>query len=237
MNFSAGSPGRLQAAALPTQPIFSRNMNRISFTNWPTAIPRKKSPQNLAIPRSWPGSSKRPLHARQLQKGVHRRGALPDRPARRAVFLMLAAFGLVLAAAVLAFAALGICLLAGQSPYGLIPAMPRASALLFGLTLLPLSVLTAAGCAWYAAFLRQAAHAFGRFQQNMLAGASGRAALPALPLRPQFAARGARALRKTACAALLLFAVLFVAALAVSMLRAGAFEFWHVWGWFGYMGA
>ena len=40
-----------------------------------------------------------------------------------------------------------------------------------------------------------------------------------------------------ACAALLLFAVLFVAALAVSMLRAGAFEFWHVWGWFGYMGA
>lgn len=135
---------------------------------------------------------------------------------------MLAAFGLVLAAAVLAFAALGICLLAGQSPYGLIPAMPRASALLFGLTLLPLSVLTAAGCAWYAAFLRQAAHAFGRFQQNMLAGASG---------------RGARALRKTACAALLLFAVLFVAALAVSMLRAGAFEFWHVWGWFGYMGA
>ena len=152
-------------------------------------------------------------------------------------FLMLAAFRLVLAAAVLAFAALGICLLAGQSPYGLIPAMPRASALLFGLTLLPLSVLTAAGCAWYAAFLRQAAHAFGRFQQNMLAGASGRAALPALPLRPQFAARGARALRKTACAALLLFALLFVAALAVSMLRAGAFEFWHVWGWFGYMGA
>ena len=67
---------------------------------------------------------------------------------------MLAAFGLVLAAAVLAFAALGICLLAGQSPYGLIPAMPRASALLFGLTLLPLSALTAAGCAWYAAFLR-----------------------------------------------------------------------------------
>ena len=222
MNFSAGSPGRLQAAALPTQPIFSRNMNRISFANWPTAIPRKKSPQNLAIPRSWPGSSKRPLHARQLQKGVHRRGALPDRPARRAVFLMLAAFGLVLAAAVLAFAALGIWLLAWQSPYGLIPAMPRASALLFGLTLLPLSALTAAGCAWYAAFLRQAAHAFGRFQQNMLAGASG---------------RGARALRKTACAALLLFAVLFVAALAVSMLRAGAFEFWHVWGWFGYMGA
>ena len=161
---------------------------------------------------------------------------LVDLPTRL-LFLMLCAFGLVLAAAALAFAVLGVCLLAGQSPYGLLPAMPRASALLFGLALLPLSALTAAGCAWYVSFLRQVARSFGRFQQNALAAASGRAALPALPLLPQFAARKARALRRAVSIALVLFVALFVAGLAASMIHAGSFEFWHVWGWFGYMGA
>lgn len=33
-----------------------------------------------------------------------------------------------------------------------------------------------------------------------------------------------------------LFAACFVLAYAVCCLAAGNFEFWHVWGWFGYAG-
>ena len=40
--------------------------------------------------------------------------------------------------------------------------------------------------------------------------------------------------RTTALIALLLFAVCFVLAFAVCALSAGSFQFWHVWGWFGY---
>ena len=53
-------------------------------------------------------------------------------------FIALAAFGVVLAAAALAFAAAGDCLIGELNPYGLIPAMPYASALVFALALLAL---------------------------------------------------------------------------------------------------
>ena len=43
-----------------------------------------------------------------------------------------------------------------------------------------------------------------------------------------------RPLLIAALIALLLFAVCFVLAFAVCALSAGSFQFWHVWGWFGY---
>ena len=84
---------------------------------------------------------------------------------------------MVLAVAALAFAAAGVCLIGELNPYGLIPAMPYASALVFALALLALCALTACGCIWYIAFLRQSVRAFCRFQSNALANANGRAAL------------------------------------------------------------
>ena len=147
-------------------------------------------------------------------------------------FIALAAFGVVLAAAALAFAAAGVCLIGELNPYGLIPAMPYASALVFALALLALCALTACGCIWYIAFLRQSVRAFCRFQSNALANANGRAALPALPMQPQLDRRCARRLRKVARVSLMLFAVLSIAGFALSAILAGAFEFWHAWSWF-----
>lgn len=149
-------------------------------------------------------------------------------------FIALAAFGLVLAAAAVGFAAVGVCLLVKRSLFGLIPAMPYASAALMGLALLALGLLTGCGFWWYAAFWKQTLRAFQRFHSNTLATAKGLAALPALPLAPQMDKRKARALRKTARVCVILFALLFVTALAVSMILAGGFAFWHIWGWFGY---
>ena len=140
------------------------------------------------------------------------------------LFAVLAAFGTALAAA-------GVCLLGNCSPFGFIPAMPRLSQLFFGLLALALAMLFCAGCAYYAAFLRQAARSFARFQHNALAG---QAALPPLPLRPQMSARRNRRLRGIFWAALTAVAVLFVLGITAACIQARAFEFWHAWGWFGY---
>lgn len=92
-------------------------------------------------------------------------------------FLLLAGFGVVLAAA-LSFGVAAVCLLGGVNVYGLLPAMPYWCGAVLGLSLLALAVLSAVGCVCYAAFLRQLICSFGRFQHNALANASGEATLP-----------------------------------------------------------
>ena len=56
-------------------------------------------------------------------------------------------------------------------------------------------------------------------------------ALPAVPRLPEKAARGAR---RTARVALAVFAAALVLGAVLSMVSAGALEFWHAWGWFGF---
>ena len=149
------------------------------------------------------------------------------------VFLVAAAFGVVLFAAAVCFAATGVCLLLDCSPFSLIP---RPSALAFALTLFALAVLTASAAVWYAAFLRQAARAFCRMQRNVRAEFSGSASLPALPLAPQLSSRCARVLRKSVLASLLVFVIGLAAGMALSAALSGTFAFWHAWRWFGYAG-
>lgn len=95
-----------------------------------------------------------------------------------------------------------------------------------------LSGLTACGCVWYVAFLKQMARAAARMQANALAAAHGRAALPNLPCAPHFSVRTSRRLRRTARVCLMLFVMGYIV-LAIS---AGSVQFWHAWGWFGYQG-
>ena len=152
------------------------------------------------------------------------------------VYMLMAAFALVLGAAAIAFAAVGLCLIAGLDMGGLIPGMPGAGALIVGLALMALSGLTACGCVWYVAFLKQMARAAARMQANALAAAHGRAALPNLPCAPHFSVRTSRRLRRTARVCLMLFAVLFVMGYIVLAVSAGSVQFWHAWGWFGYQG-
>ena len=147
-------------------------------------------------------------------------------------FLLLAGFGIVLAAAALSFGLAAVCLLGGLNIYGLLPAMPYWCGAVLGLSLLALAALFAVGCVYYAAFLRQLIRSFGRFQHNALANASGLAALPPLPISPQFSAKAKRRLRTAALLSLALFAACFVLSYVVCALSAGSLQFWHVWGWF-----
>ena len=152
------------------------------------------------------------------------------------LFLLLAAWELVMAAAAIACGGCAVCLLAKLGLFGLIPAMPYGCAVLLALTLLALGVLFAAGCVWYAAFLRQLVRAFGRFRHNTLARSKGCAVLPPLPAAPQLSGKSRRTLRRVALGAAVCFAACFVLTVIVSMIAAGALQFWHVWGWFGYQG-
>ncbi len=96
-----------------------------------------------------------------------------------------------------------------------------------------LAVLAAVGCIYYAAFLRQLARAFVRFQHNALSSASGKAELPPLAVNPQFSMAFKRRLRSAALISLVIFAASFILAYIVCTLSAGSMEFWHVCGWFG----
>ena len=140
------------------------------------------------------------------------------------VFTTLLALGLVLTAAAIAFAGTGVCLLTQWDMMGLIPTMPYAAAVLFGLALLALGVLAYTGCVWYGAYLRQSLLAFFRFHSNTWAAVNGGTVLPPVPSKPQLPAKRGRRLRRAAQ----------IAVTALAVLLAGDIQFWHVWGWFGY---
>jgi len=150
-------------------------------------------------------------------------------------FAFLFAWETVVAAFSVCSAVIGACLLAGRSPWALIPPLPFGCAVVFGISLAALAVFSAAGCVYFALFIRQLMRSYGRFHKNTLASASGGAVLPPLSAFPRLSPQANRRIRTVALAALTLFAVCFVLGIIVSMIAAGALEFWHAWGWFGYV--
>jgi len=149
-------------------------------------------------------------------------------------FVLLMAWEIIMAAFSVCNAVIAACLFGGFSPWSLIPPMPYWCAVVFGLSLAALAVLSAAGCIYFAAFIRQLMRSYGRFRQNTIASASGGAVLPSLAIHPQFPVKTNRRIRSVALFSLALFAACFVLGMIISMISAEALEFWHAWGWFGY---
>ncbi len=152
-------------------------------------------------------------------------------------FLVLLACGLVLAAAALTSGAIAVCLVGGLNPFALIPPMPYWCGVMFGLALAALAVLSAAGCVYYGAFIRQLARCFVRFQHNALAAAAGRPVRPAVAARPSMPRRTARRLYLLTMISLTVFMACLVLGYLAAALSAGSPAFWHAFGWFGYTGA
>jgi len=147
-------------------------------------------------------------------------------------FLLLFAWTGVMAAFAVASASTGVCMIAGFNPYSLIPPMPYWCGAVLAASLLALSVLTAVGCLYYTAFARQLVRAYGRYRRNLLAIASGKAALPSVASYPKLSAKTNRRLRKIAMISLAVFTVCFVSGMVVCSISAGAMGFWHEWNWF-----
>ena len=150
--------------------------------------------------------------------------------------VLLAAWAVVMASAVLSFGLVGVCLVGnlGVLPIVSLPEMPYVSALLLGISLLGLAAVCVVGCVYYFAFLRQFCKAYARFHKNALSASRGEPALPALPFYPQFAPARRRRLRTVLLVSLVCFGVFLVAGAVVSAVLAGNVQFWHVWHWFGY---
>jgi hypothetical protein len=149
-------------------------------------------------------------------------------------FVLLMAWEAIMVVFSLCAAVVAVCLFSGISPWSLIPPMPYWCGVVFALSLTALTVLSAVGCIYFAAFIRQLMRSYGRFRQNTIATASGSAILPSLAIHPRLPVKINRCIRSVALFSLALFAACFVLGTIVSMISAGALEFWHAWGWFGY---
>ena len=151
-----------------------------------------------------------------------------------AFFVLLMAWEVIMAAFSVCNAVVAICLIGGKSPWSLIPPMPRFPAVVLGFSLAALFVLSARGGVYFAAFIRQLMRSYGRFHQNTMAAATGRAVLPSLGIYPRLPAKINRRLRTVALVSAVLFTTCFVLGMIISMIMSGNLEFWHAWGWFGY---
>ncbi len=152
------------------------------------------------------------------------------------LFVLLFAWGAAMMALSLASAVLAVCLFAGGNIASLIPSMPYWVGAVYGLSFSALAVLAAAGCVYYAAFVRQLIRFYQRFHHNTAACAAGRAVLPSLAIHPQLSLKSRRRVRSIALVSLTVFAASLVLSLIVSMISSGALGFWHAWGWFGNAG-
>jgi len=151
-----------------------------------------------------------------------------------AFFVLLMAWEVIMAAFSVCNAVVAICLIGSKSPWSLIPPMPRFPAVVLGFSLAALFVLSARGGVYFAAFIRQLMRSYGRFHQNTMAAATGRAVLPSLGIYPRLPAKINRRLRTVALVSAVLFTTCFVLGMIISMIMSGNLEFWHAWGWFGY---
>jgi uncharacterized membrane protein len=152
-------------------------------------------------------------------------------------YVLLIAWELIMAALAVCSAVIAVCLFGNISLWSIIPNMPQLPGVVFGVSLAALSVLSVMGCIYFAALIRQIMRSYGRFHQNSIAAASGKAVLPSIGVYPRLPARANRRIRTVALIALVLFTTCTVLAAIISIIASGALEFWHAWGWFGYTGA
>jgi uncharacterized membrane protein len=144
------------------------------------------------------------------------------------IYILFLAWVVTLGAAAAASAAVGVCLIGGFNPSGLIPPMPYLSALVFGVSLIAFAFFLAAGTYYFFAYSLQMVRASVRWHKNVLSGG----ALPPLPWAPQFSGKAKRRLRTVTLWSVTVFGAAIVLAYVISALSAGALEFWHVWNWF-----
>ena len=148
-------------------------------------------------------------------------------------FILLTAWEVVIAALSLACITVAACLLCRINPYGIIPPIPYGCAALFSLSFISLSLLSAIGTFYFASMLRQMIRSYGRFHQNTLTAASGKAGLlPSLSVYPHLPLRTGRRLRKISTLGLISLACFLILSFLLSAITSGSLEFWHARGWF-----
>lgn len=148
------------------------------------------------------------------------------------VIIAFLAWVVALGASTIAFLVTGIALLADLNPAGLVPDMPRVGAIIMGIVFLALTTLSALATIYSWRFIFQVTKAYWHWNGRCMAKAGNRPVKPSIAATPHFAPSVRRIMRRVTSAAMVIFAVSFVAGYILLTLKAGSWEFWHVWGWF-----
>jgi uncharacterized membrane protein len=111
-----------------------------------------------------------------------------------------------------------------------VPDMPYGCAMLLGVSLLALAVLSGIGTEYCRLYANQLLKVYIRWHKVMWSGMTG--VTPRLSLHPVIHCKKRRIMRTVSLVSLPVFAVTFVLGLITMMLAAGSLEPWHVWGWF-----
>jgi len=144
------------------------------------------------------------------------------------VYILFLGWVIALAAAAVAAAAIGVCLIGNFNIAGLIPPMPYLSALVFGVCFIAFAVFTAAGAYYFFVYSNQMVRASVRWHKNVVSGYT----LPPLPWAPQFSGKVKRRLRALVLRSATVFGAAFVLSYVVAAFQANALGFWHAWNWF-----
>lgn len=148
------------------------------------------------------------------------------------VIILFFGWVIVLGALAVASTTLGVLLIGGFDLVGLIPFMPGFGAVVMGVCLLGLALLSGIGAIYCLRYAVQWLKAYFHWNRRCLARAAGRPVAPSIAAVPQFTPRSRRLLRLLTGLSLAVFGVSFILGYIVLALSAGALEFWHVWGWF-----
>lgn len=147
------------------------------------------------------------------------------------LYLLFFSFVVALFAAALVSTGFGVELIAGLNWMNLLPIMPYAGALVFGVMLLALGLILFLSALYCFAYLRQMVRASLRWRKNILSDS----ALPPLPLGPQFSPKARRRMRSVFLWSVMIFGITSALGYAVLGIYTQAWEFWHALGWFGYI--
>ncbi len=151
------------------------------------------------------------------------------------LFLVTYVWVAALAVAALAFAALGVNLIVGPlfaAQAQVIPYIPRLPGILLGVSVIALGVLFCILAVYCFLFVKKLGASFVRWHRSVLTGRK----LPPYALFPLAQGRARRRLRHVTLVCLVAFLAFSTAAYVLMAVAAGNPEFWHVWGWFGYVG-
>ena len=142
------------------------------------------------------------------------------------------AWVIALGVSTIGFLATGIALLADFNPAEILPYMPRTGAVIMSIVFLALTTLAAMAAIYCWRFVIQITKANWHWNGRCMAMAGNQPVKPSIAATPQFTPSARRIMRRITSTALVVFAISFIAGYIILTLRAGSWEFWHVWSWF-----
>lgn len=144
------------------------------------------------------------------------------------IYILMWGSVVVLGAFSVATLAAGFCLITRLNIAGLVPSMPYLPALITGISLFGLSLLSAVGTVYMFLYVKQWGKAYVRYCGNLINGTH----YPSVSKHPKISKRTSAKLKMLAIIGLVSFVSMLVVGYLVMCAYAGSAAPWHEWKWF-----